>query len=215
MTVTGLHRLPAGLEPPASFRDALADLRSARPRPQVRLRLIPEPAGLAPFAVALAADVRPTPDDAGPAAPAGVAEGPEPAGAGVVGAGAALATGRFMLLHDPAGSAAWNGTFRVVTYIRAGLEPDVATDHLAGAVAWAWLVEALEQRHAQHFDAGGTATRQLAESFGALAGEPAWTDLELRASWTPAPRDLGAHLEAWSDMICAFAGLPPDPPGGP
>ena len=27
---------------------------------------------------------------------------------------------------------------------------------------------------------------------------------------TPAPRDLGSHLEAWSDMICAFAGLPPE-----
>lgn len=197
MTVTGPRSLPTGVADdagprpgaPAAFRDALADLRAAATRPEVRLRWIPAPAGAAPYAVALAADVDPE------------VAGPTPA------------TGRFMLLHDPAGSPVWRGRFRVVTYIRASLEPDVATDHLAGAVAWAWLSEALDQRHARHTEAGGTATRQLAESFGILAAEPAWTDLELRASWTPAPRDLGAHLEAWSDVVCAFAGLPPEPAG--
>ncbi|WP_295016287.1 DUF3000 domain-containing protein [uncultured Micrococcus sp.] len=179
---------PARPAPTAAFRDALADLRDARPRTEVRLRRIEAPRGLAPHAVALAAEVH------------------DPAGGGE----AALATGRFVLLHDPAGSPAWHGVFRAVTYIRASLEPEAAADHLAGAVAWTWLTEALDLRHAEHTHAGGTATRQLAEHFGVLAEEPGWTDLELRASWTPAPRDLGAHLEAWSDMICAFAGLPPE-----
>lgn len=188
MTESG-PRAPAPAAGGASgaFADALADLRAAHPRPEVRLRPIPDPPGLAPFAVTLAADVLD---------PHGAEADP-------------LATGRFVLLHDPAGSPVWRGDFRVVTYIRASLEPDVATDHLAGAVAWDWLAEALERRHAAHTEAGGTATRQLAEHFGTLALEPGWTDIELRASWTPGPRDLGAHLEAWSDMICAFAGLPP------
>ena len=65
-------------------------------------------------------------------------------------------------------------------------------------------------RHAEHSHAGGTATRSIAEGFGTLSAAPDTTDIELRASWTPAPRDLGSHLEAWSDMICAFAGLPPE-----
>lgn len=177
---------PEGLPP--VFRRALADLRDARPRAQVRLREIPAPEGQAPWAVALAADV---------CADAGVDE-------------EVLATGRFVLLHDPSPAARWIGGFRAVTWIRASLEPDVALDHLAGAVAWTWLVEALERRHAEHTQAGGTATRSIAEGFGTLGAAPDATDIELRASWTPAPRDLGAHLEAWSDMICAFAGLPPD-----
>ena len=199
MTVIGPRRLalatgpraaaaPASAGLPAAFRRALADLRDARPRPEVRLREIPAPEGQAPHAVALAADV-----------------------CGGPGAGdEVLATGRFVLLHDPSPAARWPGGFRAVTWIRASLEPDVALDHLAGAVAWTWLVEALERRHAEHTGAGGTATRSIAEGFGTLGAAPDATDIELRASWTPAPRDLGAHLEAWSDMICAFAGLPPE-----
>ena len=66
------------------------------------------------------------------------------------------------------------------------------------------------EAHAEHSHAGGTATRSIAEGFGTLSAAPDTTDIELRASWTPAPRDLGSHLEAWSDMICAFAGLPPE-----
>lgn len=198
MTVIGPRRLapvtgprdavsPAPAPLPAAFRRALADLRTARPRPEVRLREIAAPAGQAPHAVALAAEV-----------------------CGSPGADDVLATGRFVLLHDPSPAARWPGGFRAVTWIRASLEPDVALDQLAGAVAWTWLVEALERRHAEHTQAGGTATRSIAEGFGTLGTAPDATDIELRASWTPAPRDLGAHLEAWSDMIGAFAGLPPE-----
>ena len=132
MSVIGPRRLsaaPGAVEapvPPGVFRRALADLRDARPRTEVRLREIPAPEGQAPFAVALAADV---------------CDGP-------VATGGVLATGRFVLLHDPAPDARWPGGFRAVTWIRASLEPDVALDQLAGAVAWTWLVEALERRPA-------------------------------------------------------------------
>lgn len=63
MSVIGPRRLsaaPGAVEapvPPGVFRRALADLRDARPRTEVRLREIPAPEGQAPFAVALAADV--------------------------------------------------------------------------------------------------------------------------------------------------------------
>ena len=124
-----------------------------------------------------------------------------------------LATGRFILLHDPEGSDVWDGEFRIVTYIRAELEPEMGNDEMLGTVAWTWLVEALENHKAAYRAAGGTATRVLSESFGTLAERPGSIDIELRASWTPASSDVTAHLEAWSDMVCTFAGLPPLPDG--
>ena len=124
-----------------------------------------------------------------------------------------LATGRFILLHDPDGSAVWEGEFRIVTYIRAQLEPEMGNDEMLGSVAWTWLVEALQNHAAPYRSAGGTATRVLSESFGTLSDRPDSIDIELRASWTPATPDITSHLEAWSDMVCTFAGLPPLPEG--
>lgn len=195
---------------PADFRFALGTLRQARTRRELRLEEIPAPARLAPFAVALGAEVlaanQPTPAAVhGPAAAAlARASGSEDI---------ELATGRFILLHDPDGSAVWEGEFRIVTYIRAQLEPEMGNDEMLGPVAWAWLVEALENHAAPYRAAGGTATRVLSESFGTLADRPNSIDIELRASWTPATPDITSHLEAWSDMVCTFAGLPPLPEG--
>jgi hypothetical protein len=195
---------------PADFLFALATLRNAQCRSELRLDEIPAPGRLAPFAVALGAEVL-VPGGAASAAAHG------PAAAGLVPASGSddieLATGRFILLHDPQGSAVWDGEFRIVTYIRAQLEPDMGNDEMLGSVAWTWLVEALENHRAAYRSAGGTATRVLSESFGTLADRPESIDIELRASWTPAGRDVAAHLEAWSDMVCTFAGLPPLPDG--
>lgn len=195
---------------PADFLFALGTLREARCRSELRLDEIPAPARLAPFAVALGAEVV-GPGDGAPGAvhgPAAAALAPA-AGSDDV----ELATGRFILLHDPDGSEVWAGEFRIVTYIRAQLEPDMGNDEMLGSVAWTWLVEALENHRAPYRSAGGTATRVLSESFGTLADRPGTIDIELRASWTPEGRDIGAHLEAWADMVCTFAGLPPLPEG--
>ncbi len=192
---------------PHDFVEALGALRRAALRPEVGLAEIPAPANLAPYGVALSADVL------------------EPVGPRPVHGPAAsflreaaedrreLATGRFILLHDPAGSPVWDGTFRIVTYIRAELDADMGNDELVGTVAWTWLSDALHEHHALYSNAGGTATRVLSESFGTLSNRPDTIDIELRASWTPATSDVTAHLEAWADMVCAFAGLPPLPPG--
>ncbi|WP_196837267.1 DUF3000 domain-containing protein [Zhihengliuella flava] len=194
---------------PPPFVRALDGLRRAAPRPEVTLSEIPAPARLAPYAVALAADVVDKPQHTrrpvhGPAATFVHAPSEE---------AAELATGRFILLHDPAGSPVWDGTFRVVTYIRAELDAQMGNDEMLGTVAWTWLSDALAEHHAQFTNAGGTATRVLSESFGSLAERPGTIDIELRASWTPQSPDVTAHLEAWTDMVCAFAGLPPLPPG--
>jgi hypothetical protein len=190
---------------------ALASLREATCRPEVRLAEVPAPARLAPFAVALSAEVHeqasaPTRPVHGPAAAALAGQQPEDDDE-------ELATGRFILLHDPEGSPVWRGTFRIVTYIRARLDADMGNDQMLGSVAWTWLVDALEDHEARYAEAGGTATRVLSESFGTLGSRPGGVDIELRASWTPADADVRAHLEAWADMVCAFAGVPPLPEG--
>ncbi len=192
---------------PAEFLDALAGLRRAARRSEIRLEEVPAPSRLAPFAVALGAEVfeatlPPLTPVHGPARSLVVAPDPEE-----------LATGRFILLYDPAGSEVWNGRFRIVTYIRAQLEADMGNDALLGSVAWTWLVEALQNRGARHHSAGGTATRILSESYGMLGDRPDTIDIELRASWTPDTSDVQRHLEAWTDMVCTFAGLPPLPAG--
>ena len=196
---------------PADFLFALGTLRQARCRSELHLDEIPAPSRLAPFAVALGAEV------------IGPGDSPRrrpvhgPAAAALARASGSddveLATGRFILLHDPDGSAVWDGEFRIVTYIRAQLEPEMGNDEMLGSVAWTWLVEALENHQAPYRSAGGTATRVLSESFGTLSDRPNSIDIELRASWTPATPDITSHLEAWSDMVCTFAGLPPLPEG--
>lgn len=197
---------------PTEFLAALGTLRKARCRSELHLDEIPAPTRLAPFAVALGAEV--IGPVRGPAAVHG------PVSAALVRAagstedeGEELATGRFILLYDPDGSAVWDGEFRIVTYIRAQLEAEMGNDEMLGSVAWTWLVEALENHKAPYRAAGGTATRVLSESFGTLSDRPGSVDIELRASWTPASSDIRSHLEAWSDMVCTFAGLPPLPDG--
>jgi hypothetical protein len=196
---------------PADFLFALGTLRQARTRSELRLEEIPAPARLAPFAVALGAEV------VAPGEPplSGAAHGPAEAALSRASGSddVELATGRFILLHDPDGSDVWEGEFRIVTYIRAQLEPEMGNDAMLGSVAWTWLVEALQNHAAPYRSAGGTATRVLSESFGTLSERPDSIDIELRASWTPATPDITSHLEAWSDMVCTFAGLPPLPEG--
>jgi Protein of unknown function (DUF3000) len=176
-------------EAPSEFRRAVEILRAARPRPEVVLTELPAPQRLAPFAVALSADV--TDDE----------EEEE------------LATGRLVLLHDPAGQESWLGTFRFVTFARAVLEPDLATDPMLSSVGWSWLVESLESRNAAYTAAGGTVTRVVSEGFGTLAERGVTTQIEIRASWTPTDLDFAVHLDAWCGLLCTTAGLPPAEPG--
>lgn len=185
---------------PPAFLEALAAVRRASCRREIHLQEIPAPARLAPYALALSADVHEPitrHSDHGTTL--------EPA--------EELATGRFVLLHDPAGTPLWDGTFRIVTYIRARMDSEMGNDTMLGSVAWTWLLDALNESGADYRQAGGTTTRVLSESYGILADRPETIDIELRASWTPGNQDVATHLEAWADMVCTFAGLPPLPSG--
>ncbi|WP_181798523.1 DUF3000 domain-containing protein, partial [Streptomyces sp. WELS2] len=129
-----------------------------------------------------------------------------------------LADGRLVLLHDPAGHDAWQGTFRLVTLVRAELEPEMAADPLLPEVCWSWLTGALQARGLAYGEPSGTITRAGSHYFGGLAERPAASQIEIRASWTPreglggAP-DTAAHLISWCDLLAQVAGLPPAGPG--
>jgi hypothetical protein len=168
------------------FLTGVARLRAVQLRPEITLEEIPAPQRIAPHAMAWSAEV--------------AHDGQE------------LATGRFVLLHDPAGQESWEGTFRAVTLSQATLEPDVGDDPLLGQIGWTWLQECLEAEQADNRAAGGTVTRVVSESYGTLADRPPSIEIELRASWTPL-NDLDRHLRAWSTLLCTVAGLPPLPAG--
>jgi hypothetical protein len=186
------------LEPPAgpgvapeAFRAAAASLFAAlaeSARPGLALREVPAPRKLAPYAVAVAADV--TRGDAD------------------------VASGRFVVLHDPAGQDGWRGDTRIVAFVSADVESEMAADPALAAVGWSWLTESLTDRGALHTAAGGTVTRTVSCRFGSMEEPDEVSEVEIRASWTAlagpdGALDLGEHLRAWCDLLCATAGLPP------
>ncbi len=171
---------------PPAFAAALEQLLAAPVRPEVVVDEIPAPQRLAPFAHALSGDLEVGGDD--------------------------VATGRFILLHDPAGNDAWDGTFRCVTFARAEVEREMAEDPALATVGWSWLVDALEAQGGTHTAASGSVTVVSTETFGEMAGDTGSAQVEIRASWTPTS-EAGAHVAAWTELLCTLAGLPPLAPG--
>jgi hypothetical protein len=178
--------LSAPADLPPAFRSALAGLTGVDLRPEVEIHELPAPQRLAPFAVALHASA--------------------------MSGGEELAEGRLVVLHDPAGQDVWAGDTRCVAYIQAAVDPEIGSDPMLSGVGWSWLVEALNAAGATFTAEGGTVTRTTSERFGALADQPVTSDVEIRASWSPIG-DLGPHLVAFGEVLCAAAGLPPVPPG--
>jgi len=176
---------------PPEFAAALDSLRSASTRSELRVSEIPAPVALAPFAVALAADVAPT------------AHGDD----------SDLGTGRFVLLYDPDEPEAWGGRFRIVCFAQAPLETDIGLDPFLADVAWSWLIDALDARGARYIAASGTATKILSTGFGELAHQGDGAQIELRASWTPLDAAVAPHVEGWGELLCMLAGLPPHSEG--
>lgn len=173
----------------------MESLAALRPRPEIELRDMRPPQRLAPWSAAWSAEVvSPTPEP-------GDTE-PE-----------VLVTGRLVLLHDPDGQEAWDGTLRLVTFVRAELDPEHANDPLLPEVAWSWLTGALEESAASATAVGGTVTQTSSVRFGDISGPAHVTDLELRASWTPVLEDgvvdLTEHGSAFTTVLATAAGLPP------
>jgi len=202
-TPTEDEELPADREvspAEATFAGAAAAFlagRDAQVGPGFSFEDVPAPKRLAPYASAIAVTVERD--------------------------GADVAWGRLVLLYDPDGQEGWGGVFRLVAYIRADVEPEIAADPLLGEVGWSWLSEALDAHVPGYAVPSGTVTRVITEGFGAKRDELPLTGFELRASWSPTgpgnraddndldTLDLSAHISAWCDCLSAAAGL--EPPG--
>lgn len=168
---------------PEVFRQAVAALKSPGARAEIELSEVRPPKRLAPWAHAMAAEAN---------GPAGE-----------------LATARLILLHDPAGPESWQGVLRLVVYLRAELDPELAADPLLPAVGWSWLTDALEDAGASWTALGGTVTLTSSARFGEIAGPGRSHDLELRGSWTAPDPHLEPHAMAFHELIASAAGLPP------
>src|SRR5699024_6820563 len=72
---------------PSAFDRAVRELTGAAWRPELAVETIPAPQRIAPFSAAITADVIVADEEVG--------------------------SGRLVLLHDPAGNSAWQGTFRL------------------------------------------------------------------------------------------------------
>ena len=194
MVVRHETRPGAGAPPsPPEFQEAV---RRDAARPGCGRRSLceemPAPQRIAPYAAALSADVTVDGIDVG--------------------------TGRLILLHDPAGNDAWDGTFRCV-----GLRPrrDRPRDDHRPAAGRRRLVLA---------DRGARGARRDVR-LGLRHGDPR-RHRELRRDgrrraaaprsrsaprgprrWSTGTLDIEPHVEAWGELLCTAAGLPPVPGG--
>lgn len=171
------------------FDEFVTHIRSREARPEIEFEIAPAPQRLAPHAFAVIADVALDENDD-------------------------VATGRFVLLHDPAGQDAWDGNFRCVTFVRAAIDHDMANDQLLADVGWTWLQESLSNAGADYRAISGTVTKVASKSFGQLVDTEDDSEIEIRASWTPAdPAQLTRHADAWLSLLEVTSGLTPIPDG--
>jgi hypothetical protein len=160
-------------------------------RPEIELGPIRPPQRLAPYSYALGAEVKHPDLDIVPERSEGDA------------------FGRLILLYDPDGSDAWDGTMRLVAYIQADLDSSEAVDPLLPEVAWSWLADALGSRLEQVTALGGTVTATTSVRYGDISGPPRAHQLELRASWTATTPEVGVHVKAFCEVLEHASGLPP------
>lgn len=168
-----------------SWDEIVVEIRAIRVRDEIQLEEVPAPQKLAPHAIALTADVD---TDVG--------------------------TGRFVLLHDPAGQEGWSGKYRCVTFARAAIEDDMANDPMLCDIGWTWLLEALANNGCEYAEPSGTVTRVASASFGMLQDRDEDSEIEVRASWTPVDgEELHRHVMAWLALLEKTSGLEAIPDG--
>jgi len=172
-----------------AFDKLIDHLRSITPRPEIILEEVPAPQKLATYSFAFTADVS----------------------NGLFGdAEDEVASGRFVLLHEPGGQDTWEGEFRCVTFVRADVDPVMQEDPLLPEVGWSWFLESITNAGCEFNAPSGTVTRVSSASFGKLSPRNDESEMEIRASWSPIvdnPNDLIRHIEGWCNLISVAEGL--------
>jgi hypothetical protein len=165
---------------PAEF-EILAD--SAKFRPELAIMAAPAPKKLAPFGLSLL---------------------------GEIDLAAHFADARVVVLYNPDGDPAWNSTARVIIFIKADIEAELADDPMILQIAWQWLTESLTKFEATAVELSGTVTRTSSRGYGAI-DEASPSTIEIRASWSPVTEaELVNHISAWGELVCVAAGLGPE-----
>jgi len=178
-----------------AFDKLIDHLRLITPRPEIILEEVPAPQKLAAYSFAFSADVS----------------------NGLLGdAEDELASGRFVLLHEPGGQDTWEGEFRCVTFVRADVDTAMQQDPLLPEFGWGWFLSALDAAECTIAAPSGTVTRVSSASFGKLSPRNDESEIEIRASWTPVISDaseLMKHISGWCTLIAEVAGLEEIPDG--
>lgn len=173
---------PAAADHSANVEEIFDRAAAVIPPTAISISVGPSPQRLAPYALTLLADVLDGDDTIG--------------------------SGRFVLLHDPAGHPGWRGTWRVVCYLRADVEEQMAADPLLPEVAWSWMTEAWQLHAVAMTDESGTVTCNQSRPFGDIGDRVPTADIEVRVSWTPRADDVGlidveANVHAWLQVMAA------------
>lgn len=167
-----------------AFSRAVTAAREFQVRPEISLTEAPPPRRMAPETWAVTAEVDQGDDE--------------------------LGTGRFVALYNPAGEAAWEGSLRIVIYVDALVEAELASDSLLPEIGWTWLSECLRDVGVEYWALGGTVTRVQSESFESMGERGTEGRVQIRASWTGGNiNDLQDHLEVWTLLLAAACGLTP------
>jgi hypothetical protein len=178
-----------------TFEEMIELLRTFTPRDEIILEEVPAPQKLAEYSFAFTADIS--------NGQSGDAEDE-------------VASGRFVILHEPGGQDTWEGDFRCVSFMRADVESEMQEDPLLPEVGWNWLLDCLAETGAEYNAPSGTVTRVSSASFGKLSPRNDDSEIEIRASWSPVirkPADIFTHVQAWCNLMTEVAGLPPIPDG--
>jgi len=177
------------------FEQLAQTLRAFETRSEILLEEVPAPQKLATYAFAYSADVS----------------------NGLLGDDEdEIASGRFVVLHEPGGQETWDGEFRCVTFVRADVDPMMQEDPLLPEVGWKWMLDSLTSAGCEYVSASGTVTRVASSSFGKLSQRSDEAEMEIRASWTPVitkPVEILDHLSGWCNLLAEIAGLAPVPEG--
>jgi hypothetical protein len=180
---------------PFSFEEMIELLRTFTPRAEIILEEVPAPQKLAAYSFAFTADIS-----------NGLSGDAEDE----------VASGRFVILHEPGGQETWEGEFRCVTFMRADVDSEMQEDPLLPEVGWNWLLDSLQSTGAIFSAPSGTVTRVSSASFGKLSPRNDDSEIEIRASWSPLLKsvdDIFSHVQAWCNLMTEVAGLTPLPEG--
>jgi len=175
----------------AQFNRMVDQLRTVTPRPEIILEEVPAPQKLATYSFAFTADVS----------------------NGLLGDSEdEIASGRFVLLHEPGGQDTWEGEFRCVTFLSADVDEAMQDDPLLPEVGWSWLLDSLAAGGCKFTAPSGTVTRVYSASFGKLSPRNDESEIEIRASWSPLINnsdEMISHVMSWCNLLGEVAGLPP------